>query len=331
MIQHVSFANPEFLWMLVIIPILCVWYWYRHHTIKPAITFSTTKPFMGFRKSLRLRLYPSLFVIRMLILAIAIIAFARPQSSSSRQDLSIEGIDIVMALDISGSMLAEDFKPNRLEAAKKVGMEFIESRPNDRIGLVVFSGESFTQCPLTSDHSVIKNLYSAIKSGIIDDGTALGDGLATAISRLKESKAISKVIILLTDGVNNAGFIDPLTAAEIAKTFGIRVYTIGVGKNGLAPYPFETPFGKQYQNVPVEIDEALLKNIAQSTKAQYFRAKNKTELEEIYKQIDKMEKSKIDVLEYRKKSELFFPLVLLTFLLLVIEIILKNTIYKSIP
>lgn len=331
MMHHISFQNPEFLWLFILIPGLIVWYWYRNKAIKPAILFSTTQPFANAPKSIRVRFRHSLFVIRLLILSLIIVAFARPQSSSNRQDVNIEGIDIVMALDISTSMLAEDLKPNRLEAAKKVGMEFIESRPNDRIGLVIFSGEAFTQCPITSDHSIIKNIYESIQSGIIDDGTALGDGLATAVSRLKDSKAISKVIILLTDGVNNAGFVDPATASEIAKTYGIRVYTIGVGKNGVAPYPFDGPFGKVYQNVPVEIDEPLLQKIAANTNAEYYRAKNRSELQEIYKQIDKLEKSKIEVLEYRKKSELFLPLILIAAALLLIEILLRNTIYKSIP
>ena len=236
-----------------------------------------------------------------------------------------------MALDISPSMLAEDIKPNRLEGARNVGMQFIDGRPNDRIGLVVFGGEAFTQCPLTSDHGVLKSLFLNVKSGIIEDGTAIGDGLATAVSRIKDSKAVSKVIILLTDGDNNRGSIDPLSAGEIAKLFGIRVYTIGIGTTGLAPYPFQTPFGIQYQNVEVKIDEVLLKQIAKNTNANYYRATSKTKLENIFKEIDKLEKSKIDVTEFHRKTEEFLYFILLAALLLAIEILLRYTIYKTIP
>jgi Ca-activated chloride channel family protein len=249
----------------------------------------------------------------------------------SKQNVNIEGIDIMMAYDISGSMLAEDFKPNRLESARDVAINFINGRPNDRIGLVIFSGEAFTQCPLTIDHSVLKNLFLSVKSGIIEDGTALGDGLATAISRIKDSKAISKVVILLTDGVNNMGSVDPLSAADIAKLFGIRVYTIGVGTTGLAPYPFQTPFGIQYQNVEVKIDEALLKQISKITKGNYYRATSKTKLENIFKEIDRLEKSKVDVTEFHKKSEEFLYFVLAAAFLLLFELFLRYTVYRTIP
>jgi Ca-activated chloride channel family protein len=228
-------------------------------------------------------------------------------------------------------MLAQDFKPDRLEAAKDVAMDFIDGRPSDRIGLVIFSGESFTQCPITTDHAVLKNLFKEIKSGMIDDGTALGDGLALAISRLKDSKAVSKVIILLTDGVNNMGSVDPLSAAEIGKLFGTRIYTIGIGTMGYAPYPVQTPFGIQMQQMKVEIDEPLLVKISQMTDGKYFRAQNITKLREIYKEIDKMEKTRIDVTEFRKRKEEFLPLVLLAFILLAIEGLIRYAVLKTIP
>ncbi|NTW32488.1 MAG: VWA domain-containing protein [Bacteroidetes bacterium] len=331
MLTNIHFAQPYFLLFLIIIPLMAVWYWYKHKNRNADIQFSDTAIFANTPISLRQRLYHGLFVFRLLAIALLIIALARPQSHSSSQDVSIEGIDIVMAIDISGSMLSEDFKPNRLEAAKDVAMEFIEGRPTDRVGLVVFSSEAFTQCPLTTNHSVLKNLFNDIHSGMIEDGTAIGDGLATSVNRLKSSKAISKVVILLTDGINNQGVIDPMTAAEIAKLFGIRVYTIGVGTLGMAPYPFPTPFGIQYQNVDVKIDEALLKQVAEQTNGKYFRATNKQKLQEIYKEIDKLEKSKIDVMEFRKKTEEFLPLALLALALFIIELFARYVVYKSIP
>jgi len=260
-----------------------------------------------------------------------VVALMRPQSSTSRKDISVEGIDIVLANDLSGSMLAEDFKPNRLEAAKKVAGEFISNRPNDKIGLVIFAGEAFTQCPLTTDHAVLQELLGKLDEGALEDGTAIGDGLATAVNRIKESKAVSRVIILLTDGVNNRGSIDPLSAAEIAKLYKIRVYTIGVGTRGMAPYPFKTPFGVQYQNIQVEIDEGLMQKISDMTGGKYFRATGNAKLMEIYKEIDKMEKSKIDVMEFRKKYEEFFPLALLALIIFALELILRNTILRTTP
>jgi Ca-activated chloride channel homolog len=270
-------------------------------------------------------------VLRMLAITLLIIALARPQSSKSRKDISVEGIDIVMAMDISGSMMAMDFRPNRLEASKNVAMEFIDGRPNDRIGLVIFSGEAFTQCPLTTDHTVLKNLFTDIKSGMIEDGTALGDGLATAVNRLRESKAISKVIILLTDGVNNMGSIDPLSAAEIAKLYGIRIYTIGVGTTGVAPIAVPTMFGTQIMNMEVKIDEALLRQMAKNTDGQYFRATNNTKLRQVYQEIDKLEKSKIDVTEFHKKREEFLPFALIVIVLLAMEVILRYTWFRNTP
>ena len=325
------FANPGFLFLLLIVPALAVWYFYRRRMNQAVMQVSSTK---GFRKDYvqwRHYVYNGLYVTRLLAIALLILALARPQTSLSRQSVNVEGIDLVIALDISGSMLAQDFRPDRLEAAKEVAMEFIDGRPNDRIGLVVFSGESFTQCPITTDHAVLKNLFKEIKSGMIDDGTALGDGMALAVSRLKDSKAVSKVIILLTDGVNNMGSVDPLSAAEIAKLYGIRIYTIGIGTMGYAPYPVQTPFGIQLQQMKVEIDEPLLVKISGMTEGKYFRAQNITKLREIYREIDKMEKTRIDVTEFRKKKEEFLPLVLIAFLLLALEGFVRYTVLKTIP
>ncbi len=330
MLKNIEFANPEYFYLLVIIPIMIGWYFFNHLKSHAELQFSNTSVFEKAKKSIKQYLYHSLPILRALALAAIIICLARPQSSTSRQDISIEGIDIVMALDVSGSMLAMDLKPDRLEASKALAAEFFDGRPNDRVGLVIFSGETFTQCPLTTDHTVIKNLFKDIKSGMIQDGTAIGDGLATAVNRLKESEAISKVIILLTDGVNNAGSIDPISAAEIAKLYGVRIYTIGVGTEGMAPYPVQTPYGRDVQRVEVKIDEELLKKVTEMTDGKYFRATSNQKLREIYAEIDKLEKSKIDVTEFRRKNEEFFPLALLALGLLVIEFILRKTIFKTI-
>ena len=266
--REITFANPDFFWLLLIIPLMIVWYIFRERKFYGTIKVTTTK---SFRSSPIAIFRHSLIVLRSLAIAALITAIARPQTSLSWQDVTTEGIDIVIALDISGSMLAEDFKPNRLEASKQVAMDFISERPYDRIGLVIYAGESFTQCPLTTDHDVLLNLFDGIKNGMIEDGTAIGMGLATSVSRLKDSKAISKVAILLTDGSNNRGSIPPVTAAEIAKEFGIRVYTVGVGSNGTAPTPMQDQFGRTvYQNVPVKIDEKTLKEIAQNSRWSIF-------------------------------------------------------------
>lgn len=326
--REITFANPDFFWLLIIIPLMIVWYLFREKKFYGTVKITTTKsfgtsPIAIFRHSL--------ILLRSIAIAALITALARPQTSLSWQDVTTEGIDIVIALDISGSMLAEDFKPNRLEASKQVAMDFISERPYDRIGLVIYAGESFTQCPLTTDHDVLLNLFDNIENGMIEDGTAIGMGLATSVSRLKDSEAISKVAIVLTDGSNNRGSIPPITAAEIAKEFGIRVYTIGVGSNGTAPTPFKDQFGRtQYQNVPVRIDEKTLKEIADIAGGAYFRATNKNNLEDIYKEIDKLEKSKIEVTEYKKKSEKFWPFASLSVLLLLIEFLLRNIIFKGI-
>ncbi|HTX88994.1 MAG TPA: VWA domain-containing protein [Bacteroidales bacterium] len=331
MLKGIRFGNPEYLYFLLAIPLLAAWYFYRLRKSNADIRFSSTLGFEGVRTGVRIYLYHGLYVLRLLAILLLIVALARPQTNLSRQDITVEGIDIVIAMDISGSMTAMDFKPNRLEASKNLAMEFIDGRPNDRIGLVVFSGESFTQCPLTTDHAVLKNLFGEIKSGMIEDGTAIGDGLATAVARLKDSKAISKVIILLTDGVNNMGSVDPLSAAELAKMFGLRIYTVGIGTNGVAPIPVQTPFGVQIQSMPVQIDEDLLRKIAAMTDGKYFRATNNLKLRQVYQEIDRLEKSKIDVTEFRKKKEEFLLLVILAAGLLSLEVILRNTYFRNIP
>ncbi len=330
MIKNIEFANLEYFYLLIIVPLMAVWYWFNQSKTNAEMQVSSTSVFEKNRKSIRQYIYYILPGLRLLAIALLIVALARPQSSTSSQDVSIEGIDIVMALDVSGSMLAQDLKPDRLEAAKTVASEFFDGRPNDRVGLVIFSGETFTQCPLTTDHSIIKNLFKDIKSGMIQDGTAIGDGLATAVNRLKESEAISKVIILLTDGVNNSGSIDPVSAAEIAKLYGIRIYTIGVGTIGMAPYPVQTAFGTEYRDVEVKIDEELLKQVTKMTDGKYFRATSNQKLREIYAEIDQLEKSKIDVTEFRRKTEEFFPLAIIAFALLALEFIFRKTIFKTI-
>jgi Ca-activated chloride channel family protein len=329
--MKINFANPDYFYLLLLIPILVYIYFWKIKKASPALLISTTSFIQKFGSSLRVKFRHLLFILVILGIILSIIALARPQSKSSRKEVQTEGIDIVIAIDVSTSMLAEDLKPNRIESAKNNAIKFIQNRPNDRIGLVVFSGESFTQCPVTIDHSILINLVEKIKSGMIEDGTAIGMGLATAVARLKDSKAKSKVIILLTDGVNNMGFISPQTAAEIAKTFGIKVYTIGIGTLGLAPYPFKTPFGVQYQNVQVQIDEGILKEIAQITNGKYFRATNSKSLEEIYKEIDAMEKTKINVSFYTKKTEHYLLFAVPSLILFLIAITLKYTTFRKIP
>ncbi|MFM2136119.1 MAG: hypothetical protein RL021_1519 [Bacteroidota bacterium] len=331
MIPDVYFAQPTLLWLLLLVPAYVTYYILAGRKRNTTFRFSGLETLRFYRPTLRQKLIHLPLILRCLTYSAVVVALARPQSSSSSQSVTTEGIDIVLGLDISPSMLAEDLRPNRIEAAKKVALEFIESRPNDRIGLVVFSGESFTQCPLTSDHSVLKNLIGNLESGMLADGTAIGEGLATAVNRIRGSKAKSKVIILLTDGVNNVGAIAPQTAGEIAKAFGIRVYTVGVGSMGVAPYPFKTPFGIQYQNMEVQIDEPVLRSIAAETGGKYFRATSTSRLREVYADIDKMEKTKVDVLEFRRRSEEFYPLALIAILLLGLEIILRQTLLRTLP
>jgi Ca-activated chloride channel family protein len=329
--NNITFANPNLLYLLLLIVPVIVWYVLNYKRTHASIQVSTIKGIGENHITYKHILRHVVFAFRVISIALIIMAIARPQSTLSWKNEESEGIDIILALDISSSMLARDFQPDRMEAAKDLAIQFISGRRNDRIGLVVFSGESFTQCPLTTDHSVLINLFRDIKSGMIEDGTAVGLGLATSVSRLKESDAKSRVIILLTDGVNNRGAITPATAAELAQTFGIRVYTIGVGTEGMAPYPVNTPFGIQLRNMPVEIDEETLQEIADNTGGEYFRATNNTKLKEIYEQIDQLEKSKIEVKEFSQKDEEFLIFVLFAAFLLLSDMFLRNTLLRQIP
>ena len=327
--KGIEFAHPGFFWLLISIPLMVGWYIWKQKQLQGNLAMPTIRGFAMITKSMLPHFRHLGIILRSLAMAALIVALARPQSSLSWQDSTTEGIDIMIASDISGSMLAEDFKPNRLEAGKNIAINFIQNRPNDRIGLVIFSGESFTQCPLTIDHDVLVNLYADIKNGMIQDGTAIGMGLATAVNRLRTSDAKSKVVILLTDGSNNSGSIPPITAAEIAKQFGVRVYTVGLGTNGYAPYPVQTPFGVQYQRMKVDIDEGTLSKIARITGGKYFRATDNETLKQIYVQIDKLEKAKIDVTQYHKKTEMFLPWAIIALILLSLEFLLKNTLFKG--
>ena len=327
--NNISFASPAYLWLLLIIPLLVAFYIIRQHKTSPSLTLSSVNRLSDMSGSARTILRHVLFAFRMIIITTLIIIIARPQSTDYWEDVSTEGIDIIMAMDISSSMLARDFKPDRLEAAKNVATEFISGRPHDRMGLVIFSGESFTQCPLTTDHAVLINLMRDMQSGMIEDGTAIGLGLATAVNRIKDSDAKSKVIILLTDGVNNRGEIAPVTAAEIAATMGVRVYTIGVGSRGMAPYPVQTPAGIRYQNMQVEIDEEVLGEIANMTGGNYYRATDNESLNKIYNEIDQLEKSKINVQELSRKREEYMPLALIMASLLLLEMLLRYTVLRK--
>ena len=328
--HNISFEHPWMLLGLLLVPLLAAWWIWRYRKQEAALQHSNISLFDGVKKSLRARLRWLPYVLRVVAVGAMVIALARPQSQLSRQEMTVEGIDIVMAMDLSGSMLAEDFKPNRLEAAKNVAADFIEGRKTDRMGLVVFAGEAFTQVPLTIDHQVLLKQLGNLKSGTMRDGTALGDGLATAINRIKDSEAKSKVIILLTDGVNNHGSMDPLSAAEIAAMYNIRLYTIGVGSLGKAPYPFRDQFGRvHYQNIDVEIDEPLMRQMSQATSdGRYFRATNKKALKEIFDQIDEMEKSKIDVTQYAQTKDEYAFWLWLAFIALIAEALLKWVWFK---
>lgn len=326
-----TYAHPELFYLLLVLIPIIAWYVFRQKKFSASIQISTIKGLAGAPKTWKHYLRHILFVIRILVIALLIVVLARPQSTENWENTSTEGIDIVMAIDVSTSMLARDLKPDRLEAAKDVATKFIAGRPYDRIGLVVFSGESFTQCPLTTDHAVVTNLLRETQTGILEDGTAIGNGLATSVTRLKESDALSRVIILLTDGENNRGEIPPLTAAEIAKTFDIRVYTIGVGTEGTAPYPVQTPFGTRIQQVPVKIDEESLQSIADITDGKYFRATDNESLKLIYDEIDLLEKSKIETNQFSKKQEEFAPFAIAALLLLIIGILFKVSVFRNIP
>lgn len=328
--SNITFAHPLFLWLLLAVPILVLFYIYKEEIY---FTVSSVSNFERGARSYKEILIHIMYAFKMIAIALLIVALARPQSKTSWKNITTEGIDIILTMDISASMLAKDFKPNRIEAAKEVAMKFIDARPNDRIGLVIFSGESFTQCPLTTDHAILKNLLTEIKPGMVADGTAIGMGLATAVSRIKDSKAKSKVIILLTDGINNMGAIAPQTAADIAKAFGIRVYTIGVGIEGKALSPVARYPNDQYvyDYVPVEIDTKMLTNIAETTGGKFFRATNQDKLSAIYKEIDNMEKTIVEERKHTSRKEEFFPFVLTAGILLLINFISKNTILRSLP
>jgi Ca-activated chloride channel family protein len=326
-----TYANPQYFWLyLTLLPIIG-WYVWKQHTINATMQISSLSGFEGMRRSYKYYLRHLPFALRILALATIIFVLARPQSTNKWSNTTTEGIDIVMSIDLSGSMQAQDLKPNRLEAAINVATEFVAGRENDKMGLVVFAGESFTQCPLTTDQQVLINLFKAIPDIRLEDGTAIGMGLATAVARIKDSEAKSKVIILLTDGENNAGEITPETAAEMASTFGIRVYTIGVGTNGTAPFPVQTAFGLRYQQVPVKIDEDLLRSIASNTGGEYFRATDNEALKAIYERIDVLEKTKIEKKEYSKKTEEYWRYAVLALLILLLEILMRNTILRTIP
>ena len=331
--NDITFANKELFWLMLLIPVIAGWYIWKNKTLNPELKVSSIKEFDGIKKSVKQYLRHVGIVLRLIAISLIILVLARPQSRSSFKDVKTEGIDIVLCLDISGSMLSKDFKPNRIEAAKEVAQDFIDSRPNDRIGLVIFSGESFTQCPLTTDHAVLKNLFSGIHTGMVADGTAIGNGLATAITRVKDSKAKSKVVILLTDGVNNQGSVAPLTAAEIAKAFGVRVYAVGVGTIGkaLAPIAMYPDGSFQYGYVDVNIDEKTLGEIADMTGGKYFRATDNDKLKNIYKEIDRLEKTIFEEKNFTNKAEHFLPFAVTAALLLLLEFLLKNIFLRSIP
>jgi Ca-activated chloride channel family protein len=331
--NDIQFAEKHWFWLFVIIPMMLIWYVYKLKTAEGELNFSSFNLFHGIKSSLKAKFRHVLFLIRLVALSFLILAIARPQSRSSWKDTKTEGIDIVVSLDISLSMLAKDFKPNRLEVAKEVLGDFIDARPNDKLGLVIFGGEAFTQCPLTTDHKIIKNMFNDIKAGMLDQGTAIGLGLADAVARIKDSKAKSKVVILISDGVSNVGEIAPLTAADIAKTFGIRVYCIGVGTKGKALQPVAMyPNGEiQYDYVDVDIDEATMTQISKMTGGKYFRATDRESLEKTYQEIDLLEKTIISEKSFSNKSEHFFPLALVAAILLFIEFLLKRLVFKTIP
>jgi len=326
-----SFAYPWVLWLLLLIPVLAFVYWKRRKWMVTEVTFSSVQPFDHIPGSLREKLRDMPAGLRLLALALFIVALARPQSVSNKENVSTEGIDIVLLIDISGSMLAEDFTPNRMQAARLVADEFIDGRASDRIGLVIFSAESFTQCPLTTDYPVLKTLLKEVKNGMIADGTAIGLALANGVNRLKDSKAKSRVMILLTDGVNNRGEIDPITAAKIAATYGIRVYTVGVGAQGEAPYPVETPFGIQRRLIPVDLDEKTLMAVADMTGGKYYRATDNKKLKAIYKEIDQLERTRIEVTAYKRYSEKFYNWLFIGLVVLLSEVGMSSTLLRKIP
>jgi Ca-activated chloride channel homolog len=330
----VTFLNPEFLWLFLVLPIAIAWLFYKRNQLSATVKMSSLEPFKQNRTFLA-KAKPFLYVLRILALSSIIIALARPRSVDvTSKSKTTKGIDIVMAIDVSSSMLANDLKPNRLEALKKVASTFVQDRINDRIGLVVYAGESYTRTPVTSDKTIILQSLKTIEydDSIIADGTGIGVGLATAINRIKDSKAKSRIIILLTDGVNNSGTIDPRTASEIAKEYGIKVYTIGIGTNGQAMFPVaKDANGKLvFQRMPVEIDESLMKEIAKATDAKYFRATSNKKLQAIYDEINKLETTEIDEKKFYNYDEKYKPFVLIAFVLLGVEVLLRNSVFRGI-
>src|SRR6185312_3221743 len=328
--QDIIFGQPWWLLLLLVIPVLIYWKYHKGRKQVAALGISSIQGLTE-SKSWKNYFQQFPFILRMLVLACIIVSIARPQTRFDETETEGEGIDIMLCIDVSGSMTSQDFQPNRMEAAKKVAEDFVDNRPSDRIGVVIFAGESFTQCPLTTDHYVLKSQIAQIRNGLLEDGTAIGSGLATSVDRLRNSKAKSKVIILLTDGINNGGLIDPNTAKEIAKTFHIKVYTIGVGSEGYTPTPVSTPMGIVMQNEKVSIDEKLLQNIARETGGKYFRATDNSSLEHIYNEIDKMEKSKVEITTFHHYTEKFYPFIFAAMGLLLIELILRYTVFKKFP
>ena len=325
------FAKPYLLFLLILIIPLVVWYVWKWRKSDPSVGVSTVAPILSFGTPYKVWLMHVAFALQVVAVAAIIVALARPQTHDSQRSSSVEGTDIVLALDISSSMLANDLQPNRIQAAKEVASKFVSRRDHDNIGLVVFSGESLSLMPLTTDRASVINAIAAAQTGALNDGTAIGDGIASAINRLISGQAKSKSIILLTDGTNNCGQISPNTAADIAKSFGIRVYTIGVGSNGSAPYPFRVGGQTVYQNIPVEIDSKTLTAIAAKTDAEFYRASNTSKLREVYKQIDTLEKTKMNVKKYSKRYEAFFPFMLFSVIFLFMDILLRKTLLKRIP
>lgn len=331
-----EFANKEYLFALLLIIPYILWYVMYRKKTEPTMRMADTFAFRYAPRSWRIMLMPVLPILRIVVFVALVVALARPQTHNAWKDQTVEGIDIMMVMDVSTSMLAEDLRPNRIEAAKNVASEFVSGRPNDNIGLTIFAGEAFTQCPMTTDHSSLLSLLQNVRTdiaarGLIEDGTAIGMGLANAVSRLKDSKAKSKVVILLTDGSNNRGDISPMTAAEIAKSLGVRVYTIGIGTTGTARYPMNVGGATQYVNVPVEIDEQTLRSIASATDGDFYRAKNNKELNQIYKEIDKLEKSKLNVKQYSRRYEAYQTFALIAVIALLLELLMRITVFRRIP
>jgi Ca-activated chloride channel homolog len=327
--KNIIFSQPYFFWLLLLLPFIIFWYIKTNNSRSASIQVSTIAAKGLSSSKAAMRHLP--FICRILALAFMIVALANPQTRNDEQNAEGEGIDIMLCIDVSGSMTAQDLTPNRLEAAKKVAIDFVNKRISDRIGVVIFAGESFTQCPLTADHSILISAIENIRSGLLTDGTAIGDGLGTGVDRLRSSKTKSKIVVLLTDGENNGGLIDPRTAKEIAKSFGIRVYTIGVGTDGNTMQPVQTPLGIEMRNMKVSIDEKLLKQIANESGGKYFRAKDNEGLASIYATIDELEKSKVEITSTTKFTDKFLPFAIGAALFLLIEILLRYLVYRKFP